>query len=78
MISSSLRLSTAARSAAVARRCYSHGTFISGPPRTRIPLIEKIAHGVVMSAGILFGPVFIMSNLEYYKRGGKPLEEEEK
>ena len=38
-----------------------------GPPRTRIAFAEKVAHGVLISAGVLAGPMWILVNIENYK-----------
>jgi hypothetical protein len=31
-----------------------------GPPRTRIPFAEKVAHGLIISVGVLTGPMWIL------------------
>ena len=41
---------------------------ILGPPRTRIAFAEKVAHGVLISAGVLAGPMWILVNIESYKK----------
>ena len=41
---------------------------ILGPPRTRIPFAEKVVHGVLISAGVLAGPMYILCNIESYKK----------
>ena len=33
--------------------------FSSGPPRTRIAFAEKVAHGLLISAGVLAGGIFL-------------------
>ena len=48
-------------------RTFSHTTWVSGPPRTRISFAEKCAHGVLIAAGVLAGPMWIMANIENYK-----------
>ena len=35
---------------------------IAGPPRTRIAFAEKAAHGVLIAAGVLAGPMWILGN----------------
>jgi len=49
-------------------RSFSHTTWVSGPPRTRIPFAEKAVHGLLISAGVLFGPMYILVNIENYKK----------
>jgi hypothetical protein len=40
----------------------------SGPPRTRIPFAEKVVHGVLISAGVLAGPMWILAHIQDYKK----------
>jgi len=49
-------------------RTFAHTTWVSGPPRTRIPLWEKVCHGVLIAAGTLAGPMYILVNIENYKK----------
>nr|ALS05168.1 cytochrome c oxidase polypeptide [Paracalanus parvus] len=49
-------------------RTFTHTTWVSGPPRTRIAFAEKVAHGVLISAGVLAGPMWILVNIENYKK----------
>jgi len=49
-------------------RTFSHQGWVSGPPRTRIPFAEKVVHGVLISAGVLAGPMYILCNIESYKK----------
>jgi Cytochrome oxidase c subunit VIII len=51
----------------VLARSFHHQTWVSGPPRTRISLPEKIAHGVLITFCILFTPMYIMSNIKNYR-----------
>jgi len=49
-------------------RSFSHTTWVSGPPRTRIPFAEKAAHGVLIMIGTLSGPMYILTQIENYKK----------
>jgi len=49
-------------------RNFAHTTWVSGPPRTRISFAEKCAHGVLIMAGTLSGPMYILTNIENYKK----------
>ncbi len=49
-------------------RSFTHQTWVSGPPRTRIPFAEKVAHGIVIAIGVLATPMYIMSHLKDYKK----------
>jgi hypothetical protein len=40
---------------AQARRAYTHHTWVSGPPRTRISFAEKCVHGALIAAGVVAG-----------------------
>jgi len=50
------------------RRTFTHQTWVSGPPRTRIAFAEKCAHGLLISAGVLTGPMYILAHIEDYKK----------
>ncbi len=52
---------------AFAKRAFSHVHVVSGPPRTRISLAEKMAHGIVQVIGYLFIPVWVLTNLKHYR-----------
>ena len=41
---------------------------IPGPPRTRISFAEKCVHGVLIMAGTLAGPMYILTQIENYKK----------
>ena len=41
---------------------------LSGPPRTRISFPEKAAHGVLIMIGTLAGPMYILTQIENYKK----------
>jgi len=49
-------------------RTFTHQGWVSGPPRTRIPFAEKVAHGVLISVGVMAGPMYILTNIENYKK----------
>nr|ALS04222.1 cytochrome c oxidase polypeptide [Acartia pacifica] len=49
-------------------RQFSHETWVSGPPRVRISAAEKAVHSVLISCGVLAGPMWIMANLQEYKK----------
>ena len=51
----------------VLARSFTHQTWISGPPRTRISFAEKVAHGLLISVCVMFTPMYIMSNLKSYR-----------
>jgi len=51
----------------VLRRSYHHEITVVGPPRTRISLAEKAAHGFVLFCAISFPPMYISSNVVNYK-----------
>jgi len=48
-------------------RMFHHETWVSGPPRTRISFPEKVAHGVVITCGVMAAPMWILYNLQSYK-----------
>ncbi|CAB3369498.1 Hypothetical predicted protein [Cloeon dipterum] len=52
------------------KRAVSGQTFLSGPPKNRVSLAEKFAHGGVMFLGMFFVPAWVMGNLESYQKGG--------
>jgi len=49
-------------------RGFAHTTWVSGPPRTRIPFAEKCVHGVLIAGGVLAGPMYILTQIENYKK----------
>jgi len=49
-------------------RNFAHTTWVSGPPRTRISFAEKCVHGVLIMAGTLAGPMYILTQIENYKK----------
>lgn len=48
-------------------RSFTHQTWVSGPPRTRISFPEKVAHGVLIAGGVLAGPMWILSHIKDYQ-----------
>ena len=48
-------------------RGFRHETWVSGPPRVRISLPEKIAHGLVISGCFIATPMWILYHLKSYK-----------
>ena len=50
-------------------------TVVSGPPRVRIPLWEKLTTGIAMNIIICAPIVYIMANLQHYRNFGKRAEE---
>ena len=55
-------------------RCFHYETYVSGPPRVRISLGEKMAHGLVIACAFAATPMWILSHLKEYK--GQPAGEE--
>ena len=55
-------------------RAFHYETYVSGPPRVRIPLGEKIAHGLIIACAFAATPMWILSHLKEYK-GGSGAEE---
>jgi hypothetical protein len=53
--------------AMTATRGFSHASVVSGPPRTRIPLAEKIVHGFVMMFSMCAVPVWVLLHLKQYR-----------
>lgn len=53
--------------APVASRGFTHTTWVSGMPRNRVPLAEKVAHGLVLAVMIWVGPCYILFNLDGYR-----------
>jgi len=49
-------------------RNFAHATWTSGPPRTRISFPEKLAHGAVIAVGVMAGPMYILTQIENYKK----------
>jgi len=49
-------------------RNFTHSTWVSGPPRTRISFPEKAAHGILIMIGTLAGPMYILTQIENYKK----------
>jgi hypothetical protein len=49
-------------------RNFSHQTWISGPPRTRISFAEKVAHGVLISVCVMATPMYIVANIKNYRK----------
>jgi len=49
-------------------RMFTHQTWVSGPPRTRIPFAEKCVHGILIASGVLAGPMWILANIQEYKK----------
>eukprot|EP00092_Neocalanus_flemingeri_P105806 GFUD01135676.1.p1 GENE.GFUD01135676.1~~GFUD01135676.1.p1 ORF type:complete len:109 (-),score=12.71 GFUD01135676.1:15-341(-) len=49
-------------------RGFAHTTWVSGPPRTRISFTEKVIHGVVITAGVLAGPMWILLHIKDYQK----------
>jgi len=49
-------------------RNFTHTTWVSGPPRTRISFAEKAVHGVLIMIGTLAGPMYILTQIENYKK----------
>ncbi|TRY67224.1 hypothetical protein TCAL_15873 [Tigriopus californicus] len=41
------------------RRAFTHHTWISGPPRTRISFPEKMVHAFLLSVGVTFPGLWI-------------------
>lgn len=40
---------------------------ISGPPRVRVSLAEKIAHGLTIAVSMLVVPAWVLVNIKHYK-----------
>ena len=49
-------------------RNFQHTTWTSGPPRTRIAFPEKCVHGIFICVGVLAGPMYILTQIESYKK----------
>ncbi len=56
-----------ANAAVMRRQPFTHSTWISTPPRTRIPFAEKVAHGLVITAVSLIVPSWVLTHLDDYK-----------
>merc|ERR1711971_1212447 len=56
----------------VARRWYSHGTVVSGPPRTKIPKWEKGVHALCIFVGGLTIPAWVLMHLKVYRGEVEP------
>ena len=52
----------------VLARSFTHQTWVSGPPRTRISLAEKAVHGLVIAVGVLATPMYIVSHIKDYRK----------
>ena len=50
-------------------RQFTHKTWVSGPPRTRIPFAEKVVHGVLIGVGVIAMPGWIIVHLTDYRDG---------
>ena len=51
----------------VLSRNFTHVSVVSSPPRTRISLVEKVAHGLIMTGAMLAVPCWILLNMKVYR-----------
>ena len=53
--------------APMASRGFTHQTYVSGMPRVRIPMAEKVAHGCLIALLVWAGPCWVLLHISDYQ-----------
>ena len=60
----------------ILKRNFHYETYVSGPPRVRIPLGEKMAHGLFIWACMLATPMYVLSHIKDWRPPEEPADDE--